>query len=125
MNLDQGNIGIDMAQEDVITSPEYAPELAEETYDPSVAFRSLGPVIAVIVTGLLVSMSVYHYYASGFGLIRELVHRCIHLSFVLGLIFLVFGFSKRETRRGIVRTSYRFDWVPSLDILIAIISVVS
>jgi TRAP transporter 4TM/12TM fusion protein len=114
-----------MTQEDVKTSPEYAPELAEETYDPSVAFRSLGPVIAVIVTGLLVAMSVYHYYASGFGLIRELVHRCVHLSFVLGLVFLVFGFSKKETRRGIVRTWYRFDGVPIWDIVMAIISVAS
>ncbi len=82
-------------------------------------------MIAVIVTGLLVAMSVYHYYASGFGLIRELVHRCVHLSFVLGLVFLVFGFSKKETRRGIVRTWYRFDGVPIWDIVMAIISVAS
>ena len=65
-------------------------------YDPEVEFRATGKKIGYIIIFLLVSMSVYHFYASGFGVIRELIHRGIHLSFVLGLVFLLFGF-----RRGL------------------------
>lgn len=68
----------------------------ERKYDPEMAFRPTGRVVALIVTAALVAMSAYHYYAAGFGLIRELVHRGIHLSFVLALIFLVFGATRKE-----------------------------
>ncbi|PWW00442.1 TRAP transporter 4TM/12TM fusion protein [Hoeflea marina] len=68
----------------------------ERKYDPEMAFRPSGRTVGVIVTTALVAMSIYHYYAAGFGLVRELVHRGIHLSFVLALIFLVFGATRRE-----------------------------
>ena len=35
----------------------------------------------------LVLMSVYHFYASGFGTIRDILHRGIHISFVVSLVF--------------------------------------
>lgn len=75
-------------------TPELTPEqLAEieREFDPETAFRPTGKVFGYIIAAILVSMSVYHFYASGFGLVRELVHRGIHLSFVLGLVFLLFG----------------------------------
>ena len=81
----------------VDTTPELTPEqLAEieQRYDPETAFRSTGRMLGYIIATLLVAMSVYHFYASGFGLIRELLHRGIHLSFVLGLVFLLFGLRK-------------------------------
>ena len=75
-----------------------APELTaeklaeiEREFDPETAFRPTGKVFGYIIAAILVSMSIYHFYASGFGLVRELVHRGIHLSFVLGLVFLLFG----------------------------------
>jgi len=68
----------------------------ERKYDPEMAFRPTGRAVAFLVTTALVAMSIYHYYAAGFGLVRELVHRGIHISFVLGLIFLVFGATRRE-----------------------------
>ncbi|MDP2733609.1 MAG: TRAP transporter permease, partial [Hoeflea sp.] len=68
----------------------------ERKYDPEMAFRPTGKAVAALVTVALVAMSLYHYYAAGFGLVRELIHRGIHISFVLGLIFIVFGATRRE-----------------------------
>ena len=72
------------------TTPELTPEqLAdiERKFDPETAFRQTGKTLGFMISLILVLMSVYHFYASGFGLVRELVHRGIHLSFVLGLVF--------------------------------------
>jgi TRAP transporter 4TM/12TM fusion protein len=43
-----------------------------------------------VVGGLLVLLSIFHYYTAGFGLLQEVTHRGVHMAFVLGLIFLVF-----------------------------------
>ncbi len=67
----------------------------EEKFDSEIRFRPLAPLAAKLVGGLLVVLSLFHYYTAGFGLLPEMIHRGIHLSFVLGLIFLVFPFSKR------------------------------
>ncbi|WGF89045.1 TRAP transporter permease [Marinivivus vitaminiproducens] len=70
----------------------------EAAYDPEMQFRSVLPPTSWLVAGLLVALSVFHYYTAGFGLFREATHRGIHLAFVLGLIFLVFGFRRgRDT----------------------------
>jgi TRAP transporter 4TM/12TM fusion protein len=53
-------------------------------------FRPLGPATATLVGGLLIALSLFHYYTAGFGLLQEITHRGVHLAFVLGLIFLVF-----------------------------------
>jgi TRAP transporter 4TM/12TM fusion protein len=114
-------MGANMAHEDATNNSAHT----EEAYDPSVAFRKTGTQVAIFVTSLLVAMSVYHYYATGFGLIRELVHRSIHLSFVLGLIFLVFGFTKREARVQAAQSWYCFQGIPAWDFALAIVSVIS
>ncbi|MBL6929773.1 MAG: TRAP transporter permease [Rhodospirillales bacterium] len=90
-----------------------------EVYDPSVAFRRTGPAVAAFVTALLVAMSLYHYYASGFGLLRELVHRSIHLSFVMGLIFLVFGFTNKNLTQIAPKAWFRFQGVAIIDFIFA------
>ena len=53
---------------------------------------------ALLVGGLLIALSCFHYYTAGFGLLRETTHRGVHLAFVLGLIFLVFSASQGEAR---------------------------
>ena len=83
-------------------------EEIERKYDPETAFRPTGPILASIVSVALVAMSLYHFYASGFGLIRELLHRGIYLSFVLGLVFLLFGM--RKTTAGEYRTLFSPFW---------------
>lgn len=67
----------------------------EEKFDPEIRFRPLAPLAARLVGALLIVLSLFHYYTAGFGLLQEMMQRGIHLSFVLGLIFLVFPFSKR------------------------------
>lgn len=76
-----------------------AAELAEieRQLDPEINFRDLMPVAAVIVGALLFGLSAFHYYTAGFGLLREVTHRGIHLAMVLGLVFLVFPAFKART----------------------------
>ncbi len=62
----------------------------EEKFDPEMRFRPLVPPATVVVAGLLIVLSCFHYYTAGFGLLRETTHRGVHMAFVLGLIFLVF-----------------------------------
>lgn len=67
----------------------------EEKFDAEIRFRPLAPLAGRLVGALLVLLSLFHYYTAGFGLLPEMIHRGIHLSFVLGLVFLVFPFSRR------------------------------
>ncbi|MFZ9679348.1 MAG: TRAP transporter permease, partial [Quisquiliibacterium sp.] len=66
-------------------------EALEQEYDPEMRFRRVLRPAAWLVTGMLVALSVFHYYTAGFGILAEHWHKGIHLGFVLGLIFLVFG----------------------------------
>ncbi len=67
----------------------------EQKFDPEMRFRPTVPPARHIIKWLLVILSCFHYYTAGFGLLRETTHRGVHLAFVLGLIFLVFAFSRR------------------------------
>lgn len=100
-------------------------EEIERKYDPETAFRPTGPIIASIVSVALVAMSLYHFYASGFGLIRELLHRGIYLSFVLGLVFLLFGIRKTTAGELPSKSWFRFDRVAIPDIIFAVLAVAS
>ena len=62
----------------------------EETFDPEVRFRPVLPGTGWLIAGLLFSLSMFHFYTAGFGLLRETTHRGIHMAFVAALIFLVF-----------------------------------
>ncbi len=95
----------------------------ERKFDPETAFRATGPLLAVVVTAALVAMSVYHFYASGFGLIRELLHRGIHLAFVLGLVFLLFGHRRPPSTALAPKAWFRFDGVALIDIVLAALAV--
>jgi TRAP-type uncharacterized transport system fused permease subunit len=102
-----------------------ADELAqiERTFDPESAFRPTGKSMGFLITAGLVAMSIYHFYASGFALIQELTHRGIHLSFVLGLVFLLFSWRKSLSVEIAPKEWYRFDGVPFGDILLAFLGV--
>jgi TRAP transporter 4TM/12TM fusion protein len=67
----------------------------EAELDPEMRFRPLLPAAAWIVSILLFGLSCFHYYTAGFGLLPETLHRGIHIACVLGLIFLVFSWSKK------------------------------
>ncbi len=108
------------------TTPELSPEeLAEleRRFDSESAFRPMGSKMAAVVSVFLVAMSVYHFYASGFALIRELLHFGVHLAFVLGLTFLLFSW-KKSAKVGPPPTGWIYvDGVHIFDIILAVLAV--
>src|SRR6478609_3176541 len=68
----------------------------EAELDPEMRFRPLLPAAGWFVAFALFGLSCFHYYTAGFGLLQETLHRGIHISCVLGLIFLVFSWSQRS-----------------------------
>jgi TRAP transporter 4TM/12TM fusion protein len=66
-------------------------------YDAESNFRNLKGFTAKITVLLCVLLSLFHIYTAGFGLLNEVMHRTVHLSFVLGLVFLVFP--RRQPKR--------------------------
>ncbi|MBL8311908.1 MAG: TRAP transporter permease [Burkholderiales bacterium] len=96
----------------------------EAKYDSEMRFRPMANVAATTVTTLLIALSCFHYYTAGFGLLREATHRGVHLAFVLGLIFLVFAFNKKESAQQGASWHHPFG-LPLYDWLLAVAAVVS
>ncbi|MEI5682494.1 TRAP transporter permease [Mesorhizobium sp. CCNWLW179-1] len=97
----------------------------EEKFDSEIRFRSLGKLAGWLVGSLLIALSIFHYYTAGFGLLQEMVHRGIHLSFVLALIFLVFPFTKKGYDAPLTGTLLRPLGIPIYDWILAIGSVIA
>ncbi|MCB1458524.1 MAG: TRAP transporter fused permease subunit [Nitratireductor sp.] len=95
----------------------------ERKYDPETAFRPTGPRLAIFITAALVAMSVYHFYASGFGLMRELTHRGIHISFVLGLAFLLFSWRRSDGTNLPKPAWFRFEGVAIMDKVFSLLAI--
>ncbi|MDT8329400.1 MAG: TRAP transporter permease, partial [Roseovarius sp.] len=92
-------------------------------YDPELAFRPTGRSIGAVISIALVAMSAYHFYAAGFGLIRELLHRGIHLSFVLGLVFLLFAWRRSISTEMPAPVWHRMGGVSVVDLILAVLAV--
>ncbi len=75
--------------EEVEISQEKVEELVKK-YDAEMRFRNLRGITARITAVACVTLSLFHVYTAGFGLLNEVTHRTLHLTFVLGLVFLVF-----------------------------------
>ena len=99
-----------------------AAELAklEAELDPEMQFRPLSQTAGWLVAGLLFALSCFHYYTAGFGLLPEVLHRGIHLAFVLSLIFLVFPFRRATTATVPVSSFLTPLGIPLLDWLLAL-----
>jgi TRAP transporter 4TM/12TM fusion protein len=92
----------------------------EEKFDPEMRFRATASPATWIVMVLLITLSLFHYYTAGFGLLRETTHRGVHLAFVLGLIFLVFP-RNRRTHEALTQQHWHapggvpwYDWLLAL-----------
>ncbi len=110
-----------MSDQTELTEDELA--AIERTYDPELAFRTPGRIMSVVISVPLVALALYQYYASGFGLIRELLHRGIFLAFMLGLLFLLFSWRRSLTTDIAPKAWWRFDGVAIVDILLALLGV--
>ena len=95
----------------------------ERKYDPELAFRPTGPTMALLISVPLVALALYQYYASGFGLIRELLHRGIFLAFMMGLVFLLFSWRRSLSTDVPPKAWWRFDGVSIFDIVLALLGV--
>jgi TRAP transporter 4TM/12TM fusion protein len=97
----------------------------EEKFDPEMRFRPTVAPATWLVKWLLITLSCFHYYTAGFGLLRETTHRGVHLAFVLGLIYLVFGFGKRSYEHPQANSWRAPGGVPLMDWLLAIATAIS
>lgn len=115
------------AQTQTISTETDVEKLAklEAELDPEMRFRQLPHATMLLVGGLLLTLSAFHYYTAGFGLLREVTHRGIHLAFVLGLIFLVFSARKSDGENVHPSTALRPGGVPLYDWVFAIAVAVS
>ncbi len=101
-------------------------EELEKKYDPQLSFRKVGPKLDLVIITLLVSMSLYHFWASGFGLVREVLHRGIHISYVIGLVFILFGWRRNKIYNEKNRFNFfYFQNVSLLDYILAFLAVSS
>ena len=75
---------------------EDAEELAK--YDPEMRFRKIAGLTAKLVFAMTITLSIFHIYTAGFGVLQELRHRAFHLSFVLPLVFFVYSMKKGEAK---------------------------
>jgi TRAP transporter 4TM/12TM fusion protein len=97
----------------------------EEKFDPEVRFRPLLPVASALVGLALLALSLFHYYTAGFGLLQEVIHRGIHLAFVLGLIFLVFPLAKGGYDGAAPARLLRPLGIPLIDWLLAAAAIIA
>ncbi len=81
-------------------------EAIVKKYDAESNFRNLSGITAKIAGAVCIALSLFHVYTAGFGLLNEVMHRTVHLTMVLGLVFLIFP--RRQPRKLVT------DWIFSL-----------
>ena len=86
-------------------SPKKVSKLVEK-YEVKTNERKLKNFSKTFVFYALVLMSIYHFYASGFGTIRDILHRGIHISFVVSLVFLFYNWKKIDDNTKDFKTPY-------------------
>jgi len=97
----------------------------EQKFDPEMRFRPSVPPATLLIKYLLIGLSCFHYYTAGFGLLREVTHRGVHLAFVLGLIFLVFAGTQRRAQSLAVHSLGSPGGVPLIDWLLGLCCAIS
>ena len=84
-----------------------------EQYDTESNVRRPLGIIAIIISVIAISMSIFHFYTGGFGLWLALKQRALHLAFTLTLIFLLYP----TTKKGIGSDKTK---VPVYDFILAV-----
>ncbi len=77
------------APKDSDLTPEEMEALVRK-YDNETNFRRLGGITGLIVAAASIVLSLFHIYTSGFGLLNEVLHRSVHMTFIMPLVFLLF-----------------------------------
>jgi len=71
-------------------------EVLVRKYDNETNFRTLGGATGLIASLACIALSLFHIYTSGFGLLNEVMHRSLHMSFIMPLVFLLFPRQRAE-----------------------------
>jgi TRAP transporter 4TM/12TM fusion protein len=114
-----------IATNTIATADEAELRRLEEELDPEMQFRKLPVATGLGVGALLLTLSAFHYYTAGFGLLRETTHRGVHLAFVIGLIFLVFSWSRKDGQHVHASSIIRPGGIPLVDWVLALAAAVS
>ena len=77
-------------------------------YDSEARFRILSKVPALIVCVLAIGMSCFQFYTAGFGLLVAQTQGAVHLSFALGLTFILYPASQKKKNKNAVPW---YDWL--------------
>ncbi|OCA84140.1 C4-dicarboxylate ABC transporter [Bacillus sp. FJAT-27225] len=80
--------------QDTLTEKDLQDLLAE--YDPESGTRRLQGITDKLVVLMAVSFSIFHIYTAYIGGLNSQLQRSIHLAFVLGLIFLLYPYTKKK-----------------------------
>ncbi|MCA8906350.1 MAG: TRAP transporter permease [Rhodospirillaceae bacterium] len=91
-----------------MSQPTEAAQPDVSKYEPELQFRPVSRITGWITGSLLIALSLFHYYSAWSSLVPQLMFRGIHLAFVLGLIFLLFGL--RPARSSLV-PEHRSPWL--------------
>jgi len=59
-------------------------------YDKETNFRRLTGPVGMVASLACIVLSLFHVYTAGFGLLNEVTHRTVHMSFIMPLVFLFF-----------------------------------
>ncbi|OFW52783.1 MAG: C4-dicarboxylate ABC transporter permease [Actinobacteria bacterium RBG_13_35_12] len=84
-----------------------------EQYDSESRVRRPLGLVAIIISIIAISFSVFQFYTAGFGLLLALKQRVVHLAFTLCLTFLIYPSSKKS----FVKNKEK---IPFLDIILAV-----
>ena len=84
-----------------------------EKYDPDSQYRKLAGWTALVISGIAIAMSVFHYYTAAMGVLVAMQQRSIHLMFAMVLAFLLWPATKKLSK-------YKLPWY---DVCLALLGV--
>ncbi len=85
-----------------------------EKYDTESRVRRPVGIMAIVISVVAISMSVFQFYTSGFGSLLALKQRAVHLAFALSLTFLIYPRSTKEFLKNKTK-------IPFYDIVLSIL----
>ncbi len=82
-------------------------------YEAEARFRKFTGTLAKIVTIIAITMSLFHLYTAGLGVLEAIKQRSVHLTFVLVLVFLLYPANKKSPKNQ----------VTAFDVMLAALSI--
>ncbi|MEC9490248.1 MAG: TRAP transporter permease [Halanaerobiales bacterium] len=73
-------------------------------YDPSADYRHYTGLAAILVSAVAITLSLFHLYTAGFGVLLALKQRAVHLGFIFTLIFLLYPAVKDKKKSKLILT---------------------